>query len=629
MKKITSTSTLGRKKILALAIPLIMAAQAQSFEFYTGGIEGSFDSEISMGSSWRVEAQDEQFLTNGNEEDGNANFSEGTAFSQVIKGSHDLQFSYKNFGGFVRGKYWYDTALEDNNVDYGHTPTASIGTGPTDPLSVNQAGESRLDDSDFNDLSKFSGAEILDAFVYGEFDVLGMPLDVRLGKQVVSWGESTFILGGINAVNPVDVNGFTRPGAEIKEVLLPVNMAYANLGLSENLSFEAFYQLEYQESVLPGCGTYFSPNDYVSDGCNVVTIEVPDTPEAPGVSASLQRSDYDKPADDGQFGLSFRYVAEELADTEFGLYYMNIHSRTPTGNGLKTPFDAVAIGQQAGTDYIIANAVNPLSPTADEMAAAQAVGEQTGMGVTLTTSSYYVAYPEDLQIMGLSFATSLGSVAFSGELSYHKDTPIQINAGQLITATLFGSTQGMAEIGMDSTILDAEVNAVAPGGEILGYREFDVSQVQFTAIKFIDRFLGADRFTLIAEAGYTFIHDFTEGDNQIRFQRDGFFDQPENNNQGFVTESSWGYRTLIEGEYSDVFAGINLKPSIAFNHDVEGYSPTNTSGFGEGEQSVDVSLDADYLSTYKASISYTQFMGGDYNAMKDKDFASISVGMQF
>jgi len=592
MKKITSTSTLGRKKVLALAIPLIMAAQAQSFEFYTGGIEGSFDSEISMGSSWRVEAQDEQLLANGNEEDGNANFSEGTAFSQVIKGSHDLQFSYKNFGGFVRGKYWYDTALEDNNVDYGHTPTASIGND----LSVNQAGESRLDDSNFNDLSKFSGAEILDAFVYGEFNALGMPVDVRLGKQVVSWGESTFILGGINAVNPVDVNGFTRPGAEIKEVLLPINMAYTNIGLSENLSFEAFYQLEYQESVLPGCGTYFSPNDYVSDGCNVVTLE------QPGVSASLQRSDYDKPDDDGQFGLSFRYVAEELADTEFGLYYMNIHSRTPTGNGKK--FDAQKVGDLMALGVPQAAAV-------------------------ISSSSYYVAYPEDLQIAGLSFATSLGSVAFSGELSYHKDTPIQINAGQLITATLFGSTQGMAGIGMDSTILDAEVNAVAPGGDIIGYREFDVSQIQFTAIKFIDRFLGADRFTLIAEAGYTYIHDFTEGDNQIRFQRDGFFDQPENSNQGFVTESSWGYRTLIEGEYSDVFAGINLKPSLAFNHDVEGYSPTNASGFGEGEQSVDISLDADYLSTYKASISYTQFMGGDYNAMKDKDFASISVGMQF
>ena len=596
MKKTTSTSTLGRKKILALAIPLVMAAQAQSFEFYTGGIEGSFDSEISMGSSWRVEAQDDQFLANGNEEDGNANFSEGSAFSQVFKGSHDLQLSYKNFGGFVRGKYWYDSALADNNVDRGHTPTATIGTGVTDPLSVNHAGGGRLDDSEFNDLSKFSGAEILDAFVYGEFDVLGMPLDVRLGKQVVSWGESTFILGGINAINPVDVNGFTRPGAEIKEILLPVNMAYANIGLTESISLEAFYQLEYQESVLPGCGTYFSPNDYISDGCNVVTLEVP------GVSASLQRSEDEKPADDGQFGLSMRYVAEELADTEFGLYYMNIHSRTPTGNGRK--FDAQEVG------------------------ALMAAGVPQTAAV-ISSTSYFVAYPEDLQIMGLSFATTLGSVAFSGELSYHKDTPIQINAGQLITATLFGSTQGLAAIGKDSTILDAEVSAIAPGGEIVGYREFDVSQAQFTAIKFIDRFLGADRFTLIAEAGYTFIHDFTEGNNQIRFQRDGFFDQPENSNQGFVTESAWGYRTLIIGEYSDVFSGVNLKPSLAWNHDVEGNSPTNTSGFGEGKQSVDISLDADYLSTYKASISYTQFMGGDFNAKSDKDFASISVGMQF
>ncbi|MEH6345642.1 MAG: DUF1302 domain-containing protein [Bermanella sp.] len=592
MKKHTSTSTLGRKKILALAIPLVMAAQAQSFEFYTGGIEGSFDSEISMGSSWRVEAQDDQFLANGNEEDGNANFSEGSAFSQVFKGSHDLQLSYKNFGGFVRGKYWYDSALADNNVDRGHTPTATIGND----LSVTHAGGGRLDDSEFNDLSKFSGAEILDAFVYGEFNVLGMPLDVRLGKQVVSWGESTFILGGINAVNPVDVNGFTRPGAEIKEILLPVNMAYANIGLSESVSLEAFYQLEYQESVLPGCGTYFSPNDYISDGCNVVTLEVP------GVSASLKRSEDEKPSDDGQFGLSMRYVAEELGDTEFGLYYMNIHSRTPTGNGRK--FDA----QEVGT--------------------LMAAGVPQGAAV-ISSTSYFVAYPEDLQIMGLSFATTLGSVAFSGELSYHKDTPIQINAGQLITATLFGSTQGLAPIGKDSTILDAEVNAIGPGGEVVGYREFDVSQAQFTAIKFIDRFLGADRFTLIGEVGYTFIHDFAEGDNQIRYQRDGFFDQPENSNEGFVTESAWGYRTLIIGEYSDVFSGINLKPSLAWNHDVEGSSPTNTSGFGEGKQSVDISLDADYLSTYKASISYTQFMGGDFNAKSDKDFASISVGMQF
>ena len=625
MKKITSTSTLGRKKILALAIPLVMAAQAQSFEFYTGGIEGSFDSEISMGSSWRVEGQDDSLLTQGNFEDGNANFSEGSAFSQVFKGSHDLQFSYQNFGGFIRGKYWYDSALADNNVDYGHSPTATIGTAgnPSDQLSVNQAGESRLDDSNFNDLSKFSGAEILDAFVYGEFTVLDMPLDVRLGKQVVSWGESTFIMGGINAINPVDVNGFTRPGAEIKEVLLPVNMAYTNIGLSENLSFEAFYQLEYQETVLPGCGTYFSPNDYISDGCNVLDLTAQ--------NASLQRSEDDKPSSDGQFGLSFRYVSEALADTEFGLYFMNIHSRTPTGNGLKTSMDddeQLLAAQTGGGLYLNAIGVAPQDATAEQLAEAQSQGINYATGEVVKSSSYFVAYPEDIQIAGLSFATSLGSVAFSGELSYQQDFPIQVNATQLVVGTLNGDTSSLVDLGMSSSVIDAELDMVGTGGVVQGHREFDVYQAQFTAIKFIDRFLGADRFTLIAEAGYTFIDDFKEGADEIKFGRSGIFDLP-GNDAGFVTESAWGYRTLIEGEYSDVFAGINLKPSIAFNHDVEGFSPANGSGFGEGEQSVDISIDAEYLSTYKASISYTQFMGGDYNEISDRDFASISVGMQF
>jgi len=623
MKRKTSHSLIGPKRILATIIPLIVTAQAQSFEFYKNGLEGSFDSEVSMGSSWRVEKQDDRLLAQGNFEDGNANFSKGDAFSQVFKGSHDLQMSYQNFGGFVRGKYWYDTALNDNNVDYGHTPTATIGTSANDPLSVNQAGDSRLDDSEFNDLSKFSGAQILDAFVYGEFTILNMPLDIRLGKQVVSWGESTFIMGGVNAINPVDVNGFTRPGAEIKEVLLPVNMAYSNLGLSESLSFEAFYQLEYQESVLPGCGTYFSPNDYISDGCNVLDLTAQ--------NASLQRSKDSTPDSDGQFGLSFRYVSEALFDTEFGLYFMNIHSRTPTGNGVKsslTTEQQIAIGEAAGTDYIINNAANPFSPTAQELAAAQTIGEQTAAGAVVNTSSYFVAYPEDIQIVGVSFSSNIGSVAFSGEVSYQQDFPIQVNATQLVVGTLEGNTNSLSALGMSSSILDAELNAVEEGGVVQGHREFDVYQAQFTAIQFIDRFLGADRFTLIAEAGYTFIDDFNEGEDQIKFGRSGIFDTPGNEG-GFVTQSAWGYRTLIEGEYSDVFSGVNLKPSIAWNHDVEGYSPQNGSGFGEGEQSVDISLDADYLSTYKASISYTQFMGGDYNEISDRDFASISVGMQF
>ncbi len=617
-------SMVGRKKILAAIIPVIMASQAQGIEFYSNGIEGSFDSQISMGSSWRVEKQDDQLLKNGNFEDGNANFSKGDAFSQVFKGSHDLQVSYKNFGGFVRGKYWYDSALADNQVDYGHASSSTIGDA-ANPISMTMAGNSQLDDSGFNDNAKFSGAQLMDAYVYAEFDVLGAPLDVRLGRQVVSWGESTFILGGINAINPVDVNSFTRPGAEIKEILLPLNMAYTNVGLSENLSLEAFYQLEFQQTVLPGCGTFFSVNDYAPQGCDVINIQ--------NGAASIQRHDdgIRKPDADGQFGLSFRYVSPELNDSEFGFYFLNIHNRNPLISGTRTTFDAATlggIGEAAALDFIAANTDPAVGPTAEVLAMAPVIGQQTAAGAALSTTNYFVSYPEDVQLYGLSFATSVGSVALSGEITHKVDMPIQVNGSQLITAALEGSTASLAPIGMSSSVMDAQMATVGLGEVFLGYRTFDATQLQMTMIQFFDQALGADRLTLVAEAGVSFIHGFDEGDDSIRFERADYFDAP-NDDDGFVTESSWGYRALLSAEYSDALMGVNLTPSIAWNHDVEGFSASSAAGFQEGQQSIDLSLSADYLSTYTASLSYTQFMGGNYSTISDHDFASISLGMQF
>ena len=34
---------------------------------------------------------------------------------------------------------------------------------------------------------------------------------------MINWGESTFIQGGINAINPVDVSALRVPGAELRD----------------------------------------------------------------------------------------------------------------------------------------------------------------------------------------------------------------------------------------------------------------------------------------------------------------------------------------------------------------------------------------------------------------------------
>jgi len=185
-------------------------------------------------------------------------------------------------------------------------------------------------------------------------------------------------------------------------------------------------------------------------------------------------------------------------------------------------------------------------------------------------------------------------------------------------------------LGANSAELNEAVVNTAAGESFDGYRSFDIAQAQMTAIKFLDQFAGASRVTLIGEVGYTQIQDFDEGEDAIKFSRQGIF-EPEGEfvNEGYVTESSWGYRARIVADYPDVFAGINLKPVIAWSHDVEGFAPQPGGAFREGNQSLGLTLKADYLNTYNASIGYTQYMGGDYNALEDRDFASISLGMQF
>jgi len=96
---------------------------------------------------------------------------------------------------------------------------------------------------------------------------------------------------------------------------------------------------------------------------------------------------------------------------------------------------------------------------------------------------------------------------------------------------------------------------------------------------------------------------------------------------GLPRASSWGYRLRAIADYNNVFAGINFKPNLSFSHDVDGYGPNGL--FNEGSKAVSIGLDAEYQNMYTASLSYTDFFGGDYNTLVDRDFLAFSVGVNF
>ncbi len=126
------------------------------------------------------------------------------------------------------------------------------------------------------------------------------------------------------------------PARKSRKVCCRWHLLYGNLGLPAGFSLEGFYQFKWEETVIDGCGTYFSDLDFVAKGCNHATV--PDAQVAPGVFLpdrilqginSVYKDPFvDKASDSGQFGLALRNYVEAI-DTEFGLYYQRLHSRTP------------------------------------------------------------------------------------------------------------------------------------------------------------------------------------------------------------------------------------------------------------------------------------------------------------
>ncbi|CDF85978.1 hypothetical protein PKB_4654 [Pseudomonas knackmussii B13] len=626
---------------LAVSLASSLAAPASAVTFNIGEIEGSFDSSLSIGASWSTQNPNKNLIgvNNGGKglsqtsDDGHLNYKSGDAFSKIFKGIHDLELKYQDTGVFLRGKYWYDMAVEDDDTNF-----------------------KPIEDSGRKTAAKGKGAELLDAFIYHKYTIGELPGNVRLGKQVVNWGESTFIQNGISVINPVDVSAFRRPGSEIKEALVPVNMFYLSQNLTDNLSAEGFYQLEWDQTVVDNCGTFFSQPDVVADGCsnnlavlsnNRASINALNgllgpnlavTQSAYGEGVIVPRGPDRDARDSGQYGLSLKYFADAL-NTEFGGYYMNYHTRLPIFSG-------------SGASVAKVNAIN--SRITSLAAISPTLAAQAGAVAMAGNSSYFIEYPEDIHLYGLSFSTTLPTgTAWQGEISYRPNAPVQLNTTDILYAGLDPVAIGGNHVYSNASVLNGQA-----GQDIHGYERKEITQLQTTFTQFIDQVMGAERLTLVGEVGWTHVGGL-ESQSKARYGRDPVFGPGPlagtlngaptcqalnastlgttnaNNvsrnceSEGFTTADSWGYRARAIWDYNDVFAGVNLKPNVAWSHDVDGYSPGPGGNFEEGRKAISLGVDADYLNTYTASLSYTNYFDGKYSTVDDRDYVALSVGMNF
>ncbi|MEX6502095.1 DUF1302 domain-containing protein [Pseudomonas zhanjiangensis] len=680
---------------LAGVLPLLVAAQVQAveFSFADNEVSGSIDTTLSYGQLWRVQGQDKS-NNDINTNDGNRNFDTGLV-SEVFKITTDLGVSYQNYGAFIRGTAFYDTQIMDKRNDY---------YSANDPV---QPSQSFPNDDHFTHETRHKAgrdAQILDAYIYGNWDLAEMPVTARLGKQVFNWGEGIFYRGGINTTNPVDAAKFRLPGSELKEVLVPVEALNFSIGLTDNLSMETFYQFNWKETAIDPVGTYFSETDLFADGGNTAYSEqtalASVRPLYQGLSGfgvgGLQGNSYfdsngtikvasiqsDLNAkNDGQFGVAFRYIAEELNSTEFGFYFVNYHSKEPTIyadlNSSYAGLDLAAIAGAAGAqldplvkagvvsnvqqnvnpafssamlDNIIATAGNgsTLGSAALEQVILQ--GYQNSLTSTVNGAVGGIAavdvanqvngrreYAEDIRMYGMSFNTTVGEASVFGELSYRPNLPIGIAAtndmlGDLLSqAASLASGGGATIAGQDVVITDqihnserveafnASLGSIYNFGPTLGFDSlFGVAELASEHIRGSDlKYVGMDPVTRTLTQERSYAGR-PNGSYWSGFDRD---DQ--------INKNAYGYTLLLNGTWNDVYAGVNLSPFAVFKHDFEGNSH-QTGNFIEGRKAYTVGLKANYLNSLEAELQYTEFYGaGQNNSTRDRDNIGVNVKYSF
>ena len=644
----------------------------RAFEFGNSELQGSLDTTISHGLTYRVEKQNAELTADSNGNDGNLNYNRGIV-SNATKFVTDLSLNHDHWGVFVRTTGFLD--FENRGGERDRTP---------------------LSDDAMERVGK--NVEALDAYVYAGTTHHDTAIDFRIGNHVLNWGESTFIPNGVSVINPLDVSKLRLPGSELREALLPVGMMSVTVEPSDHLSISGFYQYDWEETRIDPVGSYFSSTDYAGPGASKAVIEpvlqglLPEQPQqwdqgygfaepirnvinadlagyqvrhpvtgglVPNPQAllpafdndfaSVRRGLDDTPDHGGQYGLALHYLAEDLNDTEFGFYFINYHSRLPTIRATHSPKEALQAGLAAAdavsrptsatlgalTQQVTAEVQRDvqaglISPNAMPQAIKQGVSKAVaGISSALAIDryakggEYQLEYAEDIRLFGLSFNTALpgSGWALQGEYSYRQDAPLQIAERIVLQDGLKPVSTALGLSATDQQSLVDYLNRYQPE-TVRGHLKKDVSQIQATATRIFGPAMGADGLVLVAEAALMYVHDMPE--TPLESPAGGTLSTEDAD----ADSTSWGYRVAARLDYLNAVGAINLYPYAQFLHDVSGNSPAPSGPFVEGRMALTLGFQADYLNRWEANLGYTQY-AGDGNELSDRDFITASLKYSF
>jgi hypothetical protein len=608
----SSIGSTGVARAVAGALALVatgaIAPPAHAFKFGNESVSGNFDSTISFGFIKRLQGTSRSIIGNDNggnvpttselesrvnayygggaianpdfnflqADDGNLNYKKGDIVSAALKGTHELVLHGPGgLSGMLRATWFKDWKTDDTDRT------------PLDPASRAVA------------VDKWTW---LDAWVAKEFEIAGRPAKVKVGNQVISWGEDVFIYGGVNVTNAINLQNAHVPGTQLKEIFKPAPMISLNANIAEGLSVEGYYQFRWNAFTFDPVGTFFSVTDVIGKGgrnafINSTLLGLPPgtvgdigtinpttgqpftlaelaagTATVPVAGVALPTLVYPmatrEPKDSGQFGLATRWLPAD-SETEYGLYWIRYHD--------KLPF--------VGFNF------DP--------------GRHT---TNVAGLAYYVDYGESRNVFGVSANTRVGTWAVGAELSYRPkdsvgiDTTVPASGKYSVFDYVGKTTRGFVEERKwQAHLTGFKLMAPADLGGLIG--KLGAEEGYFLGEVAVAHYPGLDRSGRIPYL----LTDYS---------------LPDRTSAGMVISTGLTYANVGD-------SGWNMMPQLDVAWDFHGTSP-NAVPFVEGRKAATLSLNFNRSDKWKAGIGYTRFWGGGgNNLMRDRDFLSVITSVSF
>lgn len=446
------------------ALALLAAVPAQAVEFEAGPLSGALNTRISFGAAMRVEDRDERLIaklavpgqqdqcaaddcmssngsaepnqrlvglrgafSGGNEDNGNLNYDRNDPTASIVQLRPKLELVWNDWQFQASGLLFHDLVNADFDETHGDRrfqPAQSPRSGEVEQLFA-------------------SGYRLGNLFVSGTFDLGGRELLLKVGNQVLNWGEANLVqFNTLSEFNPLDAPVLAMPGSEPSQLQLAVPLAVASLTITDSLAAEFVYQLQWRGARLPASGSLLSFNDVAGGGSYAMLgfgnfNEDPQRQyQPPGLTGAISQTtrtlylpdaDFGAPRDSGQYGLRLNYLADWLNNgTEIALHYFRYHSRVPILSGYAAQASCTRNATAPGfvAAFVACNGFNsPSNPIGLEP-------------VPVDTTRIFLDYPEDIDLFGISFNTNVGDWALSGEYAYRPNQPLQVLQSDVLFALL-------------------------------------------------------------------------------------------------------------------------------------------------------------------------------------------------